>query len=47
MSKYCPMCDEITNCTENCTKCMEEEEKKNSKKTVDLADLLMEQHEQM
>lgn len=46
MSKYCPICNQITNCTENCTKCMEEE-KKNSKKTVDLKDLLMEQQEQM
>ena len=22
MSKYCPMCDEYTNCTENCTHCV-------------------------
>ena len=30
MAKYCPMCDEITNCTENCKYCLEEEEKKES-----------------
>ena len=27
MSKYCPMCNEITNCTENCKYCLEEEAK--------------------
>ena len=27
MSKYCPMCNEITNCTDNCKTCIEEEEK--------------------
>ena len=25
MSKYCPMCDAVTNCTDNCTSCMAEE----------------------
>ena len=25
MSKYCPMCDAVTNCTDNCTSCMREE----------------------
>ena len=25
MSKYCPMCDAVTNCTDNCTSCMSEE----------------------
>ena len=27
MAKYCPMCDQITNCTDNCKSCLEEEEK--------------------
>lgn len=25
MSKYCPMCNEYTNCTENCKYCLEEQ----------------------
>jgi hypothetical protein len=25
MAQYCPICDEITNCTEDCKKCLEEE----------------------
>lgn len=25
MSKYCPMCDAVTNCTDNCNSCMREE----------------------
>lgn len=25
MSKYCPLCDAVTNCTDNCKSCMEEE----------------------
>lgn len=29
MSKYCPMCNEYTNCTDNCKTCMEEENKMN------------------
>jgi hypothetical protein len=24
MSKFCPMCNEITNCTDNCKHCLEE-----------------------
>ena len=27
MSKFCPMCNEVTNCTENCKYCFEEEKK--------------------
>lgn len=27
MSKFCPMCNEVTNCTENCKHCFEEEAK--------------------
>ncbi len=29
MAKYCPMCNEVTNCTENCKYCLEEETKEN------------------
>ena len=25
MSKFCPLCNEVTNCTDNCKSCMEEE----------------------
>jgi hypothetical protein len=25
MSKYCPLCDAITNCTDNCIQCLKEE----------------------
>ena len=24
MSKYCPMCDAVTNCTDDCKECLEE-----------------------
>ena len=24
MSKFCPMCNQITNCTDNCKNCLEE-----------------------
>ena len=27
MSKYCPMCNAVTNCTDNCKSCLEEEKK--------------------
>ncbi len=27
MSKYCPMCNAVTNCTDNCKRCLEEERK--------------------
>lgn len=27
MSKYCPMCNAVTNCTENCKYCLAEEKK--------------------
>lgn len=29
MSKYCPMCNEYTNCTDNCDACIAEENKMN------------------
>lgn len=36
MSKFCPMCNAVTNCTDNCKSCMEEErlEKSNPKITI-------------
>ena len=27
MSKFCPMCNQITNCTDNCKYCLEEKAK--------------------
>lgn len=32
MSKYCPMCNQVTNCTDNCKQCLEEEEKERKQK---------------
>ena len=26
MAQFCPMCGQVTNCTENCKYCIEEEE---------------------
>lgn len=26
MAQYCPICDQITNCTEDCKQCLQEEE---------------------
>ena len=34
MAKYCPMCDRITNCTDNCNACMAEETKSKPKIVV-------------
>ena len=31
MAKYCPICDQVTNCTDNCKQCLEEEEKEKEK----------------
>lgn len=28
MSKFCPICNKLTNCTDNCNSCMKEEENK-------------------
>ena len=28
MSKFCPMCNAVTNCTDNCGVCLEEEERR-------------------
>lgn len=25
MAQYCPICDQITNCTEDCKQCLQEE----------------------
>ena len=32
MSKYCPMCNQVTNCTDNCKYCIEEEQKESKEK---------------
>ena len=34
MSKYCPMCDAVTNCTDNCKSCLEEEKANKPKITI-------------
>lgn len=34
MSKFCPMCGQVTNCTENCKDCIEEEKKENESKMI-------------
>ena len=54
MSKICPISNRRTNCTENCKACLEEEKKYAEMEhtevkinTIDYADLLMEQQEQM
>lgn len=31
MSKFCPMCNQVTNCTDNCKYCLEEEAKERDK----------------
>ena len=32
MSKYCPMCNQITNCTDNCKECLAELENERKEK---------------
>ena len=32
MAKYCPMCDQVTNCTDNCKYCLAELEKEKENK---------------
>lgn len=33
MSKYCPICDEYTNCTDNCQSCLAELEEEKKEET--------------
>ena len=47
MAKYCPISKTYTNCTDNCTSCMEEEERNREDRNEFYNDLLMEQQEQM
>lgn len=35
MSKYCPMCNKHTNCTDNCTECLKEEQSNWLKELID------------
>ena len=37
MSKYCPICDEVTNCTDDCKSCLEEENENAFNEAVDFA----------
>ena len=32
MAKYCPMCNQITNCTDNCKECLKELENERKEK---------------
>jgi hypothetical protein len=32
MSKFCPLCNAVTNCTDNCQYCLEQEEKERENK---------------
>lgn len=34
MSKYCPMCNEITNCTDNCKDCLAELENEKKEREI-------------
>jgi hypothetical protein len=46
MSQYCQICGKITNCTDNCIICLEEEQVDTLSKEL-YEDLLLEQQEQM
>jgi hypothetical protein len=35
MSKYCPMCNQVTNCTDNCKECLAELEREQEELTND------------
>jgi hypothetical protein len=48
MSKYCPIAKKHTNCTDNCTACLREEELATNPSNKEFyEDLLLEQREQM
>ena len=34
MSKYCPMCGQVTNCTDDCKSCLEEEKKERERNGI-------------
>jgi hypothetical protein len=46
MSKYCPLADQITNCTDNCKECLEDEQKDEPDSKF-YQELILEQQEQM
>ena len=35
MAQYCEICGQITNCNEDCKKCLEEEEQESGQKTTE------------
>ena len=39
MSKYCPIAEKITNCTDDCKQCLEEENENAWNEAVDFATL--------
>jgi hypothetical protein len=49
MSKFCPMCGQVTNCTDNCKSCLEEleNERKANPNSEFHKELILEQLEQM
>jgi len=47
MAKYCQICGTITNCTDNCNKCLAEQEQEPKPTNELLEDLMLEQREQM
>ena len=48
MAKFCPLCNKMTNCTDNCASCLEEEEVKAASINDEFhEELIIEQQEQM
>lgn len=46
MSKFCPMCNQVTNCTDNCKWCLEEENENAWNEAVDFGGVHTMPHEQ-
>ena len=49
MSKFCPMCNQVTNCTDNCKPCLDEleNEQRAELNSEFYQELMLEQLEQM
>ena len=46
MSKFCPLANKVTNCTDNCASCLEEDEIKTAVTDDEFyEELIIEQHE--
>lgn len=46
MSKYCPLANAVTNCTDNCKSCMEEEHENAWNEAVDFGGIHMQKYEE-